>query len=308
VARAQQPAMPSIGYLDAGSLESNTRLAAAFRKGLSETGFVEGQNVAIEYRWGRNEFDQLAALAADLVRRRVTVIATPNSMAAALSAKTATTTIPIVFSTAGDPVQAGLVASFNRPGGNVTGASSMQQELGGKRLGLLHEVVPKATRFALLVNPNSPFAKATIADAQSAASAIGGRIEPFYAVSPSEIDMAFATLVQKGTDALLMASERMFFDRRVQIVTLATRHGLPAIYDQREFVEIDGLMSYGSSNPELYRQTGIYAGRILKGEKPADLPVIRATRFELVINLQTARTFGLTVPETLKATADQVIE
>jgi putative ABC transport system substrate-binding protein len=308
LARAQQPAMPVVGYLYAGKPETDPRLVAAFRKGMSETGFVEGQNVAVEYRWGQNEFERLAELAADLVRRQVTVIATPNSIAAALAVKSATGTIPIVFSTAGDPVQVGLVASLNRPGGNVTGATSMQQELGGKRLSLLHEVVPKAAHFGLLINPESPFARSTIEEAQSAASAIRGQIEPIYAARISEIDTAFAKLVENGVDALMVASERLFVDRRVQIVTLAARHGLPAIYDQPDFVEVGGLMSYGSSTPDLFRQTGIYTGRILKGEKPTELPVMRATKFEIVINLQTARTFGLTVPPTLVAIADEVIE
>jgi len=263
VALAQQPTMPVVGYLYAGKPETDPRLVATFRSGLSEAGFVEGQNVAIEYRWGRNEFDRLAELASDLVSRRVTVIAVPNSIAAAFAAKAATTTIPIVFSTAGDPVQTGLVAGFNRPGGNVTGATSMQQELGGKRLSLLHDVVRTAARFGLLVNPDSPFARSTIADAQSAASAIGLQIDPFYAANLAEIDAAFVSLVQNGIDALMVASERLFVDRRVQIVTLATRHGLPAIYDQPEFAEVGGLMSYGSSTPDLFRQTGIYTGRVL---------------------------------------------
>jgi len=305
---AQQPAMPVVGYLYAGSPEPSAIQVAAFRKGLSETGYVEGRNVAIEFRWAHNEIDRLPELAADLVRRRVAVIVTPGSVTPALAAKAATTTIPIVFSSGADPVQSGLVASLNRPGGNVTGFSTMSNEIGAKRLGLLHELLPGAARFAVLVNPNSPTAELQIKDAQAAASTIGRQVEILYAGTNSEIDTAFASLVQKRADALLVSSEGFFTNRRVQLVTLAARHAVPAIYHVREFAEAGGLMSYGPSQTDQWRQVGIYVGRILKGEKPADLPVMRPTKFEFIINLQTARLLGITVPPTLLAIADEVIE
>ncbi len=300
--------MPVVGYLYAGSPEPSAIQVAAFRKGLSETGYVEGRNVAIEFRWAHNEIDRLPELAADLVRRRVAVIVTPGSVTPALAAKAATTTIPIVFSSGADPVQSGLVASLNRPGGNVTGFSTMSNEIGAKRLGLLHELLPGAARFAVLVNPNSPTAELQIKDAQAAASTIGRQVEILYAGTNSEIDTAFASLVQKRADALLVSSEGFFTNRRVQLVTLAARHAVPAIYHVREFAEAGGLMSYGPSQTDQWRQVGIYVGRILKGEKPADLPVMRPTKFEFIINLQTARLLGITVPPTLLAIADEVIE
>jgi putative ABC transport system substrate-binding protein len=308
-ARAQQLSPPVIGLLVAGTPEAFAPLIAAFRKGLNETGYVEGQNVAIEYRWANNENNQLPELAADLVRRRVAVIVSPVSTTAALAAKAATTTIPVVFSAGADPVQAGLVASLNRPGGNVTGVHFLAAALGAKRLGLLHELRPEAARFALLVNPSNPVtAQTMINDVTAAGATIGRQIEVVTAGSYRDIDTAFAALVQKRADALLVMPDPMFLTRRVQLATLATRHALPAIYPLREFAEAGGLMSYGSNQTERFRQVGIYAGRILKGEKPANLPVMQATVFELVINLQTARALGLDIPATLIARADEVIE
>jgi putative ABC transport system substrate-binding protein len=264
--------------------------------------------VTIEFRFGYNDIAQLPKLAADLVDRRVAVIATPGSTPSALAAKAATATIPIVFGIGPDPVEIGLVASLNRPGGNITGITSMNAELGAKRLGLLHELLPSAVRFAVLVNPNNRNAEPLTRDAQATASAIGREIEIFAASSAREIDAAFVSLLQKRADALLVSPDPLFDSRRVQLVTLATHHRLPTIYSFRENVEIGGLMSYGSSATERDRQVGIYAGRILKGEKPADLPVIRADKFEFVINLQTARVLGLDVSPTLLALADEVIE
>jgi ABC-type uncharacterized transport system substrate-binding protein len=307
--RAQEPAMPVVGFLHAGLPESFVHLVAAFRTGLSQSGYGEGQNVSIEYRWAQNENDRLPELAADLVRRRVAVIVTPASTAATLAAKAATRTIPIVFETGADPVKIGLVASLNRPGGNATGVSDIGVELGAKRLGLLHELLPGAVRFAALVNPNNPFiTEPFVAEMQMAASAIGRQIEIVSVSTTSDIDAAFATLVRERADAFLISPEALFVSRRVQLVTLAARHVLPALYHRREFAEAGGLMSYGSNLTDQFRQTGVYAGRILKGEKPAEMPVHLPTKFELVINLQTAKTFGLEVPPTLLARADEVIE
>ena len=307
-ARAQQAALPVVGFVYPSVPELSAGIVAAFRKGLNETGFVEGRNVTIEFRFGYNDIAQLPKLAADLVDRRVAVIATPGSTPSALAAKAATATIPIVFGIGPDPVEIGLVASLNRPGGNVTGITSMNAELGAKRLGLLHELLPSAVRFAVLVNPNNRNAEPLTRDAQATASAIGREIEIFAASSAREIDAAFVSLLQKRADALLVSPDPLFDSRRVQLVTLATHHRLPTIYSFRENVEIGGLASYGSSAAERDRQVGIYAGRILKGEKPADLPVIRADKFEFVINLQTARVLGLDVSPTLLALADEVIE
>jgi putative ABC transport system substrate-binding protein len=307
-ARAQHPAMPVVGYLYAGTPEASAYLVAAFRKGLSETGYVEGQNVAIEYRWTRNEFDRLPELVADLVRRQVTVIATPGSAAAAVAAKAATATIPVVYSGGADPVQAGLVASLNRPGGNVTGITTMNAETGTKRLGLLHELLPQAVRFAVLVNPINSLTEPFAADLRAAAVVFGAQIDVFNCSTIGEIDTAFASLAQRQTDALVVGVDTLFLNRRVQVATLAAHHRLPAIYTVREQAEVGGLMSYGSSFTDLFHQTGFYVGRILKGEKPADLPVLRASKFEFVINLQTAKTLGLSVPPTLLARADEVIE
>jgi ABC-type uncharacterized transport system substrate-binding protein len=308
-ARAQQQPIPVIGYLSAASPEPNAPLVASFRKGLSETRFVEGQNVTLEYRWAHNDLARLPELAADLIRRRVAVIVTPGSASGALAAKAATATIPIVFWTTTDPVQAGLVSSLSRPGGKVTGVASMGVEIGGKQLDLLHELLPKAERFAVLVNPtNIAFASSIIKEVQTAASALGRQIEILNASTNREIDIAFASLVQRRAEALMVAPSNLFEGRRVQLTTLATRHAVPAIYPSREFVEAGGLMSYSASFSDLYRQVGIYAGRILKGAKPADLPVEQSTKFEFVINLQTVRVFGLDVPPTLLARADEVIE
>jgi putative tryptophan/tyrosine transport system substrate-binding protein len=308
-ARAQQTVMPVVGYLDAGSPEANRNGLPAFRKGLSETGYVEGQNVAIEYRWAEGQYDRLPDLATDLVRRRVAVIVTPLSAAATFAAKAATTTIPIVFSTGIDPVQAGLVLTLNRPGGNVTGFVTMNNEIGAKRLQLSHELIPAAARFAVLINPTTPLvAEPVTKDLQAAASAIGRPIEILSAGTNRDIDAAFANLVQKRVDALLVGPDLFFSTRRAQILTLAARHAVPTIYSGREFAEAGGLMSYGPNQSDPYRYAGIYTGRILKGEKPADLPVARPTKFEFVINLQTARILGIEVPATLIAQADEVIE
>jgi putative tryptophan/tyrosine transport system substrate-binding protein len=306
-ARAQQPAMPVIGYLDDGSLGTSAHVVAAIRKGLSETGHVEGSNVTIEYHWAEGNYDRLSAMANEVMHHQVAVIVAMGTPSA-FAAKAATSTVPIVFGGGIDPVQAGLVASLNRPGGNVTGVTSMNAEIETKRLGLLHELLPQGKRFAVLVNPDNPLAEIDIKDAQATAMTIGGQIEIFTARTNREIDDAFANLVQQRADALLIGPDVFFTNRRVQLATLAVRHGVPAIYAFREFAEAGGLMSYGTSNTDRDRQVGVYAGRILKGEKPADLPILRPTKFELVINLQTARTLGLTVPNTLLARADEVIE
>src|SRR5438132_893772 len=295
-----------VGYLYVGSPIADRMVA--FRKGLSETGHVEGHNVAIDYRFAHNDVDRLPELVADLVRRRVAVLATPGSVAATLAAKAATTTIPIVFAHSGDPVPIGLVASLNRPGGNVTGLSDMAMVLLPKALGLLHELLPSAAHFAVLVNPNNPDAQFITTDVQAAAATIGWQMELLTASTIRDIDTAFASLVQKRADALVIAPDALFTNRRVQLATLATHYRVPAMYWTREYPEVGGLMSYGASVTDRDRQAGIYVGRILKGDKPADLPVMQPTKFEFVINLQTARTLGLTVPPTLLAIADEVIE
>jgi putative tryptophan/tyrosine transport system substrate-binding protein len=307
-ARAQQPAMPVVGYLYSGTPESSERFVAAFRAGLNEVGFFEGRNVAIEFRWAQNDPGRLPELAADLVRRQVAVIATPGSTPATLAAKAATMTIPIVFYSGGDPVRLGLVASFNLPGGNLTGITSMNAELGSKRLGLLHELLPGAARFAMLVQSNSPLTEAFVAEVRAAAAALGLHVEVLSASDNRDIDSAFTSLVQKRADALLVSSDVLFTSRRVQLVTLAVHHRVPAIYPFREDAVAGGLMSYGSSVIDPSRQVGIYTGRILRGEKPADLPVMRSIKFEFVINLQVAKLLDLTVPPTLLARADEVIE
>jgi putative ABC transport system substrate-binding protein len=305
-ARSQAPAMPVIGYLTASS--SNPRSRPAFHKGLSETGFVEGRNVFIELRSANNDYSRLPELAADLVRRRVAVIYASGGVVAARAAKAATPTIPIIFAMGDDPVADGLVASFNRPGGNITGIAFLAAELGPKRLGLLKELVPTAARYAVLVNPGNPATERIIAELQPAAGVIGKQVEVFTATSSSEIDAAFADLVQRRADALVVGNSSLFVDRSVQLATLAAHHHLPAIYYDRRIVEVGGLMSYGASIEEATHQAGVYVGRILRGEKPADLPVMQTTKFELVFNLQTARTLGLTVPPSLRALADEVIE
>jgi putative tryptophan/tyrosine transport system substrate-binding protein len=307
-ARAQQAAMPVVGFLHSGSLESNADRLSAFRKGLAEAGYVEGQNVAIEFRWAAGQDDRLPELAADLIRRRVAVIATPATTPASLAAKAATTTIPIVFAIGADPVALGLVASLNRPGGNATGVNFQTVELVAKQLGMLRELAPGASRFVALVNPNSAFTDSVVKDLQASASALGLPLEILRAGTAREIDAAFATLVQKPGSALLAGPDVFFTSRRAQIVTLAARHALPAIYNQREFTEIGGLMSYGPNIVNACQQAGIYVGRVLKGEKPADLPVLQPTKFELVVNLNTARAIGIAIPNTLLALADKVIE
>jgi len=308
-ARAQQPAMPVIGFLHIASSDGSADRLRAFRQGLKEAGFAERENVAIEYSWAENQTDRMPELAAELVRRKVAVIATTGGPAVALAAKTATTTIPIVFTTAGDPVAQGLVANLNRPDANVTGVSFLVATLAAKQLGLLHELLPGAARIAVLVDPNNTLlTEAFIPDVRAAASAIRKQIDVLYASTGRDIDTVFESLAQKPVDALLVGPGAFFFNRRVQLVTLATRHAVPTIYGVREFVEAGGLMSYGTSLTDAYRQAGVYTGRILKGEKPADLPVMQSIKFEFVINLNTARAFGLRFPPGLLAIADEVIE
>jgi putative ABC transport system substrate-binding protein len=306
---AQSQQMSTVGFLHSASAAFFADHVAAFRKGLSETGYVEGRNVAIEYRWADGHNERLPALAAELVGRRVDVIVTPVSTAATLAAKTATATTPIVFVIGADPVRLGLVASLNRPGGNVTGISDIGVELGAKRLGLLQELAPNAIRFGVLVNPDNPgITEPFLSELQTAASAIGRQLEVVTASTNSGIDMALATLVKRRADAFLISPEALFVTRRVQLITLAARHMIPALYHRRELTEAGGLMSYGSSLLDQFRQTGIYAGRILKGENPADMPVQLPTKFEFVINLQTAKTLAIDIPPTLLARADEVIE
>jgi putative ABC transport system substrate-binding protein len=307
-ARAQRPTMPTVGYLHVATPEGHASRLAAFRKGLSETSYVEGRNVAIEYRWAYNDPARLPGLVADLVIRPVTVIAA-SDLPSALAAKTASTTIPIVFETAADPVQVGLVASLNRPDANVTGVTNIGAELRAKRLSLLHDLLPGAARFALLVNPNNPLlAEAWIKDTQAAVAAIGQQLEIFTARTTREIDAAFMSIAQKRVDALLVMPDNLFSTRTVQFATQAARHAVPAIYSDRIYPEVGGLMSYGTNIMDVYRQMGIYVGRILKGEKPANIPVLQPTKFELVINMQTARVVGIAVPPTIIALADEVIE
>ena len=305
--RGQQQAMPVIGYLYAGSPEPSAHLLVAFRKGLSESGYIEGHNVAIEFRWAHNEIGKLPELAADLVRRRVSVIVTPAGVLGAIAAKSATTSIPIVFTTGIDPVQAGLVVSLNRPGGNVTGITSMNLELGQKRLGLLHELLPNAARFAALVLRSS-LSEPVVQDLLDGAANIGRQIEIVRVVTARDINDAFANIAEKGVDATVVSPGPLFNNNRVQLAILAARYGLPAIYSSREFAQAGGLMSYGPSITEEFRQGGIYCARILKGEKAAELPILRASKFEFIINMQTARAFRLEVPPALLAHADEVIE
>jgi len=303
-----QQSTPVIGYLYLGSPEPIANRLAAFRSGLSETGFIEGRNLAIEYRWAHNEPERLPELAADLVHRRVAVIAALGSTPAALAAKTATSTIPIVFASGGDPVQYGLVTNLNRPGGNVTGLTDIANDLLPKLLGLMLELVPQAVRFGVLVNPSNPVSASIIAEAQQAASLISRPVKVLTASSNGDIDLAFAGLAQRRIDALVIAPDTLFTNRVSQLATLATYHRVPASFWTREYPQVGGLMSYGANVTDRDRQAGIYVGRILKGEKPADLPVMRPAKLELIINLHTARTLGLTVPPSLLATADEVIE
>jgi putative tryptophan/tyrosine transport system substrate-binding protein len=306
-ARAQQAAMPVVAFVNAGS--SDAPLGAAFRKGLNEAGYVEGQNVTVEYHWLEGQFDRLPALMADLVRRRVAVIATPAGNYAAQVAKAATTEIPIVFGVGEDPVKLGLVASLARLGGNLTGINFLTAELMAKRLALLHELVPKAVRIAVLVNPANITATETVLrEIPDAARAMGLQIQVLKASTSSQIEAAFATLVRDRADALYIAGDVFFTSRRVQLATLAATNRIPASHPSRQAVEAGGLMAYDSDRAGMYRQVGAYTGQILKGARPADLPVLQSTKFELVINLQTARALGLEVPPTLLARADEVIE
>jgi putative ABC transport system substrate-binding protein len=306
-ARAQQPALPVIEFLSSASPGPYAPFVSAFHKGLEEVSYVEGQNVAIEYRWAEGQYGRLSAMAADLVRGQVTVIAAAGTPAA-MVAKAATATIPIVFVVVDDPAKLGLVASLNRPGGNATGVNFFVAELGSKQLGLLHELVPAASRVGLLVNPNSPLTELVTRDVTAAASAIGFQIDVVHASDSPEIEAAFGTLVRNRADALLVGPDALLLSRRLQLAILAARHAIPAVYNVREYAEAGGLMSYGTSQTEAYRQFGIYTGKILKSAKPADLPVMQSTKFELVINLPTARAIGLEIPATLLARADEVIE
>ena len=306
-ARAQQATMPTIGFLDSGSLETRRDRVASFNRGLNETGYIEGQNVTIEYRWAQDQFDRLSALATELVRRQVSVIAATSGIPAALAAKAATATIPIVFQIGLDPV--GLVASLNRPGGNITGVANISSELNAKRLELLHELVPGASVIAVLVNPANPLnAETTPQDVQAAAQRLGLQTQVLRASTASDIDAAFVTLVGQGAKALFVANDAFFNGRSDQFAGLSARHRMATSYEFRESAVAGGLISYGASLPDLFRQVGVYAGKMLKGEKPADLPVMQPTKFELVINLKTAKALGLAVPDKLLVAADEVIE
>jgi putative tryptophan/tyrosine transport system substrate-binding protein len=308
-ARAQQAALPVVGFLRFGSAEAVARSVAAFRQGLNQTGYVEGQNVTVEYHWLENQYDRLPTLVADLVRRRVAVIATPANTAGTIAAKAATATTPIVFGIGEDPVQLGLVASLARPGGNVTGINYFSHEVVAKRLQLLHDMVPTAARVAVLVNPtNTLTAEPTLRDVKESAPSIGLQTQILNATTIGEIDAAFAALVRERIEALFVAPDAFFSSRRGQFATLTARDRIPATYSSRDYVEAGGLMSYGTDNADMYRQVGLYVGRILKGEKPADLPVQQSTKFELVINLQTARSLGIEVPPAMLSIADEVIE
>jgi ABC-type uncharacterized transport system substrate-binding protein len=307
-ARAQQRAFPVIGLLSSRSPAVDTSLIAVIRQGLNESGLVEGQNVALDYRWADGQYDRLAALAADLVRRQVAVIVTMGGEVSALAAKAASATIPIVFAAGADPVRSGLVTSVHRPGGNITGVSTLIFELEPKRLGLMRELRPNATTIAVLVDPNSPNAEMQVNDIQAAARGVGGEITILNASTIRDIDAAFVRLVEMRADALLVVANPIFFNRTAQLVVLAARHAIPTLYSRREFTAAGGLMSYGPNINDSYRLLGVYAARILKGEKPGDLPIQLPTKFELVINLSTAKALGIEVPPTLLARADEVIE
>ena len=305
-ARGQQPAMPVIGFLNAGSAGPRAHLVAAFRTGLSDAGYVEGQTVLIEYRWAEDKFDRLSALATELVNRNVQAIAAPGGLPAPLAAKAITRSIPIVFSVGEDSVKLGLVDSLNRPGGNVTGVSYFTNELIAKRLGILRELISGAARIALLINPSSPYADEAAQKARAAASSIGFTIDILHASNEHEIDSSLEALMQNRSAALLVDPDPLFTSRRAQLIALSIRHGIPAIFTSREFAEAGGLMSYGADLKEVYRLVGVYTGRILKGEQPADLPVVRPNKFEFVINLTTAKTLKLDIPAKLLALADEV--
>jgi putative tryptophan/tyrosine transport system substrate-binding protein len=306
-ARAQQPTMPVIGFLHARAPEDSKPQVAAFRRGLSESGYTEGQNVTVEYRWGRGQYDQLPAMAAELVRRPVALLVA-GSEPAALAAKAATSTIPIVFSVGTDPVKLGLVTSFNHPGGNATGMQMFTTMLEAKRLGLLHELVPRAQTLGILLNPNFTTAQKQLVDLQEAAKLIGLRLQVFRASNGAEIEAAYEAIARERIPAVMVAADVFFDTRRDQLIALAARHAVPVMYQFREYAAAGGLMSHGIDLPDNYRQAGIYAGRILKGEKPADLPVMQSTKFEFVINLKTPKALGLDVPPSLLAIADEVIE
>jgi putative ABC transport system substrate-binding protein len=307
-ARAQQPLMPVIGFLHAGSPEQNIQRVAVYRKGLSDAGFVEGQNVTIEFRWADGHIDRLRDMALDLIRRQVAVIATPGSTDAALAAKSATTTIPIVFAAGGDVVALGLVASLSRPSANVTGVTSLNADIGAKRLDLIHQVAPKGARYFALVNPSSVLSGSYLKDLQVGAAGLGLHVEIVNASTDADIDAAFANLPQHPGSVLLVSTDAFFFSRHQQIVRLAARDRVPAMFDNREYAVTGGLMSYGADFYVVLQQAGVYTGRILKGEKPADLPVMQSAKYEFVVNMSTAKALGLSVPPTLLALADEVIE
>jgi ABC-type uncharacterized transport system substrate-binding protein len=305
---AQQAAMPVVGFINAGSAENYKRQVAAFLEGLAQNGYTDGQKVKVEYRWAEGQYDPLPALIAELLDRRAAVISVTGSTAAAQAAIMATRTIPIVFVIGGDPVNFGLVASLNRPGGNVTGVSFLVNLLVAKQLGLLHELIPAATNFGFLVNPNNPNAESDTNNARLAAEALGRKTVVVKARTREDIDHAFAQLTQERTDALLISADPLFNSSREQLATLAARHKLPAMFNSREFALAGGLLSYGPDQPDAYREAGNYVGRILSGEKPSDLPVIQPTKFELVVNIKTAKSLGLNVPPLLLARADEVVE
>jgi putative tryptophan/tyrosine transport system substrate-binding protein len=307
-ARARQPAMPVVGFLHAGSPEPNVKFVEAFREGLSATGYVEGQNVGIEFRWAKGQLNRLPELAADLVQRRVAVIATPLSTQATVAAKAATSTIPIVFGSGGDPVALRLVESFNRPGGNATGIAFMTGEIGGKRLSILHELIPAAVHFAVLGNSHNVLSQETIKDLEATAQGFGQQIDVLYAGTSDEMEAAFVTLARQGVDGLLIAPDEFFTSQMAQLAALSLNHKVPSAYVIREFATLGGLMSYGPNFANAYRAVGYYTARVLKGEKPSEMPVSQPTKFEMVINLKTAKALKLTVPDKMLALADEVIE
>jgi putative ABC transport system substrate-binding protein len=305
-ARAQQPAMPVIGFLHVASQEAYSHVVAGLRRGLAETDFVEGRNVAVEYRWGEGQLDRMPSLLADLLRHQVSVIV--GSLQGAQAAKSAGVTIPVVFSTSDDPVKQGFVETLNRPGGNMTGVYLFTAELEGKRLGLLHDLLPKATIMAVLIDASHPVADGQLREVQGAAARLGVQLVVLHANSDHDFDAAFATLLEQKAEALLVCASPFFYNRRDQLVALAARHNIPAAFEWREFATAGGLLAYGNSLADTYRQLGVYAGRILKGAKPADLPVVRPSKFELVLNVKTARTLGINISDNLLLLADEVIE